>query len=79
MFFCETEIKDAVLIRPDRKSDACGYFARKVCQTEFQQHGLKTVFVQENVAYSRFALWHAFPAGAAHGSKAGAVRARRGV
>jgi dTDP-4-dehydrorhamnose 3,5-epimerase len=55
MFFSETELKDAILIRPDRKSDARGYFARTLCQTEFQQHGLKTVFVQGNVAYSRLA------------------------
>jgi dTDP-4-dehydrorhamnose 3,5-epimerase len=55
MFFSKTGLKDAVLIKPDRKSDARGYFARTMCQTEFQEHGLKSNFAQGNIAQNRFA------------------------
>jgi dTDP-4-dehydrorhamnose 3,5-epimerase len=53
MFFFETEPKDAVLRKPDRKSDARGYFAQHNVPDGI--HGLKPDFVQGNIAHSRLA------------------------
>jgi dTDP-4-dehydrorhamnose 3,5-epimerase len=53
MFFSETKLKGAVLIKPDRKTDARGYFARTMCQAEFRGHGLKSDFAQGSIAQSR--------------------------
>jgi dTDP-4-dehydrorhamnose 3,5-epimerase len=50
MIFTETRLKGAFIIDLDRKTDERGFFARAFCQKEFQDHGLKPVIAQANVA-----------------------------
>jgi dTDP-4-dehydrorhamnose 3,5-epimerase len=42
--------KGAFVIDLDRKKDERGYFARAFCQKDFQEHGLKSVIAQANIA-----------------------------
>ncbi len=50
MIFTETRLKGAFVIDLDRKKDERGYFARAFCQKDFQEHGLKSVIAQANIA-----------------------------
>jgi dTDP-4-dehydrorhamnose 3,5-epimerase len=50
VIFTETRLKGAFIIDLNRKKDERGYFARAFCQKEFQEHGLKSVIAQANIA-----------------------------
>lgn len=50
MFFAPTSLADAYLIRPDRRVDDRGYFARTMCYDEFAERGLVSDFVQQSVS-----------------------------
>jgi dTDP-4-dehydrorhamnose 3,5-epimerase len=50
VIFSETRLKGAFIIDLDRRGDERGFFARAFCQTEFREHGLKSVIAQANVA-----------------------------
>jgi dTDP-4-dehydrorhamnose 3,5-epimerase len=50
VIFTETRLKGAFVIDLDRKKDERGYFARAFCQKDFQEHGLKSVIAQANIA-----------------------------
>lgn len=52
MFFSETKLKGAFVIDLDRKEDSRGFFARSFCRREFEEHGLKPVIAQANVAFN---------------------------
>ena len=49
----ETKLKGAFVIEAELREDNRGFFARVFCQREFQDHGLKPVITQANVAFNR--------------------------
>jgi dTDP-4-dehydrorhamnose 3,5-epimerase len=53
MIFTPTELQDAVIIDPEVREDARGFFARIWCQDELGAQGLNTSVVQVNMSYSR--------------------------
>ena len=53
MIVIETELKGAFIIDVNRLGDSRGFFARAFCQREFQQHGLKPVIAQANIAFNK--------------------------
>jgi dTDP-4-dehydrorhamnose 3,5-epimerase len=53
MIFTETKLKGAFIIDIERHEDPRGFFARGFCQREFEEHGLKQVIVQGNIAHNR--------------------------
>lgn len=53
LIFAEIELNGAFLIEPERIEDKRGFFARSWCKREFDQHGLKTEFVQCNISFNR--------------------------
>jgi dTDP-4-dehydrorhamnose 3,5-epimerase len=53
VIFTETKLGGAFIIDLDRKEDNRGFFARAFCQHEFQDHGLKPVIAQANIAFNR--------------------------
>lgn len=53
MIFTETKLKGAFIIDIERHEDPRGFFARGFCQREFQEHGLKPVIAQGNIAHNR--------------------------
>ena len=53
MIFTETKLKGAFIIDIDRREDSRGFFARGFCQREFEEHGLKPVIAQGNIAHNR--------------------------
>src|SRR6516164_4558726 len=53
MRFLETKLKGAFVIEAELREDNRGFFARVFCQREFQDHGLKPVITQANVAFNR--------------------------
>lgn len=53
MIFTETKLKGAFIIDIERCEDTRGFFARGFCQREFQEHGLKPVIAQGNIAHNR--------------------------
>jgi dTDP-4-dehydrorhamnose 3,5-epimerase len=53
VIFIETKLNGAFLIDLDRKEDNRGFFARAFCQREFEDHGLKPVIAQANIAFNR--------------------------
>lgn len=53
MIFTETKLKGAFLIDIERREDARGFFARAFCQHEFEEHGLKPIIAQANIASNR--------------------------
>ena len=53
MIFTETRLAGAFVIDLERREDERGYFARAFCQHEFEEHGLKPVIAQANVAYNK--------------------------
>ena len=52
MIFIETKLKGAYIIDIDRKEDSRGFFARTFCQKEFEEHGLKPIIAQANIAFN---------------------------
>jgi dTDP-4-dehydrorhamnose 3,5-epimerase len=53
VIFTETDLRGAFTIDLDRKEDNRGFFARAFCQHEFEDHGLKPVIAQANIAFNR--------------------------
>jgi dTDP-4-dehydrorhamnose 3,5-epimerase len=53
MIFTETKLEGAFIIDLDLKEDNRGFFARAFCQHEFEDHGLKPVIAQANLAFNR--------------------------
>lgn len=53
MIFAETKLKEAFVLDLERREDHRGFFARSFCQREFEQHGLKALIAQVNVAFSK--------------------------
>jgi dTDP-4-dehydrorhamnose 3,5-epimerase len=54
MIFTETKLRGAFIVDIERREDSRGFFARVFCQHEFEQHGLKPVIAQANVAFNRW-------------------------
>jgi dTDP-4-dehydrorhamnose 3,5-epimerase len=52
MIFTETNLKGSFIIDLERREDQRGFFARAFCQKEFEQHGLKPVIAQANLAFN---------------------------
>ncbi len=52
MIFSESRVSGAYLIDVERHSDRRGFFARAWCKAEFEAAGLKTDFVQANIAFN---------------------------
>ena len=53
MIFTETTLKGAFIIDIERVADERGFFARSWCQREFDAHGLRTQWVQCNIAFNQ--------------------------
>jgi dTDP-4-dehydrorhamnose 3,5-epimerase len=53
MIFIETRLRGAFTIDVEPREDNRGFFARVFCQREFEEHGLKPVIAQANVAFNR--------------------------
>jgi dTDP-4-dehydrorhamnose 3,5-epimerase len=53
VIFTETKLQGAFVIDIDRREDDRGFFARTFCQHEFEEHGLKPVIAQANLAFNR--------------------------
>ncbi len=53
MIFHETTLKDCWLLDLEKRGDDRGFFARLMCQNEFEAHGMDTVYVQQNLSLSR--------------------------
>jgi dTDP-4-dehydrorhamnose 3,5-epimerase len=52
VIFTETKLRGAFVLDQERREDARGYFARTFCQREFDEHGLKPLIAQANVAFN---------------------------
>lgn len=52
MIFHETELPGAYVLDIEPREDSRGFFARVFCQREFEEHGLKPIIAQANVAYN---------------------------
>ncbi len=52
MIFTETKLRGAFLIDIERREDSRGFFARAFCQHEFEEHGLKPIIAQGNIAFN---------------------------
>ena len=50
MIFAETKLQGAFVLDLERREDNRGFFARSFCQHEFEQHGLKPLVAQVNIA-----------------------------
>ena len=53
MIFTETKLRGAFIIDLERKEDNRGFFARAFCQHEFEEHGLRPVIAQANLAFNK--------------------------
>jgi dTDP-4-dehydrorhamnose 3,5-epimerase len=53
VIFTETKLGGAFVIDLERREDSRGFFARAFCQDEFNEHGLKPVIAQANIAFNR--------------------------
>lgn len=53
MKFKPTPLTGAVLVVPDRREDARGWFARVYCEREFEAQGLPSRMVQTNLSLTR--------------------------
>ena len=53
MIFTETRLRGAFIIDVDRREDNRGFFARTFCQHEFEEHGLRPVIAQANLAFNQ--------------------------
>jgi dTDP-4-dehydrorhamnose 3,5-epimerase len=54
VIFTETKLAGAFILDLQRREDDRGFFARTFCQHEFEEHGLKPVIAQANVAFNRY-------------------------
>jgi dTDP-4-dehydrorhamnose 3,5-epimerase len=52
MIFTETALAGAFIIDIEPRGDSRGFFARAFCQHEFEEHGLKPVIAQGNLAFN---------------------------
>ena len=52
MIFTETDLAEAFVIDLELREDDRGFFARAFCQEEFEEHGLKPVIAQANLAFN---------------------------
>jgi dTDP-4-dehydrorhamnose 3,5-epimerase len=52
MIFTPTPLKEAFIIDVERREDERGYLARVFCESEFNQHGLETRFVQASTIFT---------------------------
>src|SRR6266852_8186913 len=52
MIITETKLKGAFVIDIERREDSRGFFARALCQREFEAHGLKPIIAQANLAFN---------------------------
>lgn len=52
MKFIETPLAGAFAIRPERRSDERGFFARVFCRDEFAAHGLDFYVTQCNISFN---------------------------
>jgi dTDP-4-dehydrorhamnose 3,5-epimerase len=55
LIFEKTDLADAWLVDPKFHGDERGSFARTMCRAEFEEHGLKADFVQQNTSVSAHA------------------------
>jgi dTDP-4-dehydrorhamnose 3,5-epimerase len=53
MIFEETKLKGAFIIKPEKKEDDRGFFARSFCQKEFRDHGLTADIVQCDISFNK--------------------------
>ena len=53
MLFSATDIPGAFLIRPERREDERGFFARTWCEREFTEHGIDPRIAQRSVSFNR--------------------------
>ena len=53
MIFTETKLAGAFILDLERREDNRGFFARTFCQHEFEEHGLKPVIAQANLAFNK--------------------------
>jgi dTDP-4-dehydrorhamnose 3,5-epimerase len=53
VIFTETKLEGAFVLDIDAREDNRGFFARAFCQHEFEEHGLKPVIAQANLAFNR--------------------------
>jgi dTDP-4-dehydrorhamnose 3,5-epimerase len=53
MIFTEIQLNGVFLIELQRLEDERGFFARSWCKREFDQHGLRSEFVQCNISFNR--------------------------
>ncbi len=53
MIFTETRLRGAFTIDVEPREDSRGFFARVFCQRELEEHGLKPVIAQANIAFNR--------------------------
>ena len=53
MIFTETKLAGAFIIDIERRQDNRGFFARTFCQHEFEEHGLRPVIAQANLASNK--------------------------
>ncbi len=53
MIFCETTLKGAFTLQPERLEDERGFFARSWCEREFEAHSLNTKVVQCNISFNK--------------------------
>ena len=54
MIFHPTHLKDAWIIDLEKRGDERGFFARTMCEDEFEAHGMTTRYVQQNTSFSAF-------------------------
>jgi len=52
MKFTATNLRDAWVVELEPRADDRGFFSRTFCAREFEEHGLKPVFVQANLSYN---------------------------
>lgn len=53
MILQETALSGAFVIKPEKKLDDRGFFARSWCQKEFHNYGLCDVFAQSNISFNK--------------------------
>jgi len=53
MIFTETKLRGAFTIDLERREDNRGFFARTFCQHEFEEHGLRPIIAQVNLASNK--------------------------
>jgi dTDP-4-dehydrorhamnose 3,5-epimerase len=53
MIFTETKLKGAFILDVDRHADNRGFFARAFCQHEFEEHQLRPLIAQINIAFNQ--------------------------